>query len=294
MRRLDRIGKLLAIIGAFALSGFLAHQFGSGGLWHGFNSSLAVAKPGHKGNYDLTRLEAVNETLKYVRDRYVDPDRVKPRDMLLSALDHIQREVAQVIVLPDKTAKGVVVLRVDTHEKKLRVDNVLGPWDVAAKLREVFGFLQKHLKDTEVDLRSIEYAACNGILRTLDPHSTFLTPDAYKEMNLSTSGHFGGLGIVISIRDQLLTIIRPMSGTPAGRAGRERYDRVMKIDNESTRNMPTMRCDACAGSPAPNSPFGSNGPTPGRAPASSCSPGSGSRYRAYCTRGCPMTSATSA
>ncbi len=238
MRRLERFGKLLAIAGAFVLSGFLAHQFGSGGLWHGFNSSLAVAKPGQKGNYDLTRLEAVNETLKYVRDRYVDPDRVKPREMLLSALDHIQREVAQVIVLPDETTKGTVVLRVDTHDKKLRVDNVLGPWDVAAKLREVFGFLQKHLKDTEVDLRAIEYAACNGILRTLDPHSTFLTPDAYKEMNLSTSGHFGGLGIVISIRDQLLTIIRPMPGTPAGRAGLKRYDRVMKIDNESTLNMP--------------------------------------------------------
>jgi carboxyl-terminal processing protease len=236
MRRLERIGKVLAVTGAFTLSGFLAHQFGSGGLWQGFNTALAVSKPGAKRAYDLTRLEAVNETLKYVRDRYVDPDRIRPQDMLLSALNHIQRDVAQVIVLPD--GKGEVTLRVDTHEKKLRVDNVLGPWDVAAKLREVFGFLQKHLKDTEVDLRSIEYAACNGILRTLDPHSTFLSPEQYKEMNLSTSGHFGGLGIVISIRDQLLTVIRPMPGTPAGRAGLERMDRVLKIGNESTLNMP--------------------------------------------------------
>jgi len=97
----------------------------------------------------------------------------------------------------------------------------------------------EHLKkDPELDLREVEYAACNGILRTLDPHSVFLSPDAYKEMNISTSGHFGGLGIVISIRDQQLTVMRPMPDTPAGRAGLKRYDRIMKINNESTLNMP--------------------------------------------------------
>ncbi len=57
-------------------------------------------------------------------------------------------------------------------------------------------------------------------------------------MNLSTSGHFGGLGIVISIRDQMLTIMRPMPDTPAGRANLKRLDRITKIDNESTLNMP--------------------------------------------------------
>jgi carboxyl-terminal processing protease len=233
---LERLARILVVATAFALSGLLAHKFGSGGLWQGFSSALAIARPGEARSYDLTRLEAVNETLKYVRDRYVDPNRVRPREMLMSALNHIQRDVAEVIVLPQKD--GTVTVRVDTHERQLRVDNVLGPWDVAAKLREVFAFLQQHLQGRETDLREIEYAACNGILRTLDPHSVFLSPDAYKEMNLSTSGHFGGLGIVISIRDQLLTIIRPMPGTPAARAGLKKYDRVMKIDNESTLNMP--------------------------------------------------------
>ena len=113
--------------------------------------------------------------------------------MFLSALNYIQREVAQVIVLHEEKAPTVKV-RVDTEEREFRVDNVQGPWDVAARLREVFAFLQKNLKDTEVDLREVEYAACNGMLRTLDPHSVFLSPEAYREMNLSTSGHFGGLG----------------------------------------------------------------------------------------------------
>jgi carboxyl-terminal processing protease len=76
------------------------------------------------------------------------------------------------------------------------------------------------------------------MLHTLDPHSTFMSPEAYKEMNLSTSGAFGGLGIVISIRDQMLTVINPMPDTPAGRAGLKRFDRIVKINNESTLNMP--------------------------------------------------------
>ena len=56
-------------------------------------------------------------------------------------------------------------------------------------------------------------------------------------MNLSTSGQFGGLGIVISIRDQQLTVMNPMPGTPAGRAGIKRHDRIVKINGESTLNM---------------------------------------------------------
>src|SRR3954454_16424320 len=157
--------------------------------------------------------------------------------MFLSQVNEIQKEVAQVIVLHEDKSNTVKV-QVDSESAAFRIDNVQGPWDVAARLREVFAFLQANLKDTEVDLRDVEYAACNGMLHTLDPHSVFLSPDAYAEMNLSTSGHFGGLGIVISVRDQMLTIIRPMPETPAGRSGLKRLDRITKINNESTVNMP--------------------------------------------------------
>lgn len=222
----------------FALASFFAVHFGSGGLWRGLAPAQAVATPGQpRAPYDLTQLNAVKATLDIIRSKYVDPSRVKPRTMFLSALNQIQREVAQVIVQPQEKS-NVVRVQVDTESKEFRVDNVQGPWDVAARLREVFAFLQANLKDTDIDLREVEYAACNGMLRTLDPHSVFLSPDAYREMNLSTSGHFGGLGIVISIRDQMLTIMRPMPGTPAGRAGLKRFDRITKINNESTLNMP--------------------------------------------------------
>jgi carboxyl-terminal processing protease len=240
MRVIERLGKVLIVLGTFALATYFALNFGSGGLWRGFEPALAVTSTAAKAPYDLTRLEAVNETLKMIRDKYVDPDRVKPKEMLLSALNFVQRNVAQVIVLTDDPNE--VTVRVETAEQKFRIDNVLGPWDVSARLREVFTFLQNNLqkgpRDADVDLREIEYAACSGMLYVLDPHSQFLTPDQYKEMNLSTSGAFGGLGIVISIRDQVLTVMQPMPETPAGRAGVKRLDRILKINNESTLNMP--------------------------------------------------------
>ncbi len=240
MRLLKKYLKVAALGVAFASATGLALKLHGGGLWDGL-SSPAIAANNVTGSrapapYDLTQLKVVNEVLKTVRDRYVDPKRVRPKEMLLSALNYVQRDVAQVIVMHEDGAPTVKI-RVDTQEKEFRVDNVQGPWDVSARLREVFGFVQEGLRGTEVDLREVEYAACNGMLHTLDPHSVLLNPEAYKEMNMSTSGQFGGLGIVISIRDQQLTVINPMPATPAGRAGVKKYDRIVKINNESTLNM---------------------------------------------------------
>ncbi|MBX3202227.1 MAG: PDZ domain-containing protein [Labilithrix sp.] len=238
MRLLPRALKFLALFVAFGIASWLALNLHGGGLWEGLAPAVAsTADPKHgPSNYDLRQLRVVNEVLKNVRDKYVDPKRVKPKDMLLSSLNYVQRDVAQIIVSHEEPSPTVKV-RVDTQEREFRVDNVLGLWDVSARLREVFDFVQENLKGTEVDLREVEYAACNGMLHTLDPHSVLLSPEAYKEMNLSTSGQFGGLGIVISIRDQQLTVINPMPGTPAFRAGVKKYDRITKIGGESTLNM---------------------------------------------------------
>ncbi len=240
MRTLERLAKIGALVGAFVVALCLTQKLNGGGLWEGLTPAIAAGNPSAEHSpapYDLTQLKVVNEVLKTVRDRYVDPKRVKPKEMLLSALDYVQKDVAQVIVIRDDANPSHVRVRVDTNEKTFRVDDVMGPWDVSSHLRDVFAFLQDGLRNTDVDLRDVEYAACNGMLHTLDPHSVLLSPEAYKEMNLSTQGQFGGLGIVISIRDQQLTVMNPMPGTPASRAGVKKYDRILKINNESTLNM---------------------------------------------------------
>lgn len=238
MRFTERVARAGVVLACAGLAYYFAFslQLGSGSLWKGLGAAHAVTKDAAPP-YDLTHLAAVNETLKKIKSKYVEPKRVKPRQMFVSALNFVQKEVAQVIVTHKDRSPSVTV-KVGAEERDFRVDNIQAAWDVSARLRDVFAFLQENLRDTDVDLREVEYAACNGILATLDPHSAFLSPEAFTEMTMSTSGHFGGLGIVISIRDQMLTVMRPMPDTPAGRAKLKRLDRITKINSESTTNMP--------------------------------------------------------
>jgi carboxyl-terminal processing protease len=187
--------------------------------------------------YDLRRLRVLSRVILKVKDAYVEPERVDARRMLLSGLNAIQRAVAPVLV---HYREGDTKVEVQLYDKRkdFRVDDVVAPWQLTQRFKEIFGFLQDNLREEDLDLRDVEYAAVNGMLRTLDPHSVLLTPDVYNEMRTSTRGQFGGLGIVIALRDGLLTIVRPLPGTPAERAGLLKNDRIMKIDEEATLNMP--------------------------------------------------------
>src|SRR6266849_39050 len=89
----------------------------------------------------------------------------------------------------------------------------------------------------EVPPKDLIYSAIKGTLRGLDAHSSFLDPDSYKEMQVETTGSFGGLGIEITLRDDVLTVVSPIEGTPAYRAGLQTGDRIVKIDGLSTKDM---------------------------------------------------------
>lgn len=89
----------------------------------------------------------------------------------------------------------------------------------------------------EIPPKDLIYGSLKGMLATLDPHSQFLTPEEYKELKTETEGKFGGLGIEISIRDGLLTIITPIEDTPAWKAGIKAGDRIVKIEDELTKDI---------------------------------------------------------
>lgn len=89
----------------------------------------------------------------------------------------------------------------------------------------------------ELSPKDLIYGSLKGMLASLDPHSQFLTPEDYKELKTETQGKFGGLGIEISIRDGLLTIITPLEDTPAWKAGLKAGDRIVKIEDELTRDI---------------------------------------------------------
>jgi carboxyl-terminal processing protease len=85
--------------------------------------------------------------------------------------------------------------------------------------------------------KDLVYGAIKGMLETLDPHSNFLTPDVFRDMQTETSGKFGGLGIEIGMKDNVLTVVSPIEDTPAWKAGIKPNDRIVKINGESTKGM---------------------------------------------------------
>jgi carboxyl-terminal processing protease len=92
----------------------------------------------------------------------------------------------------------------------------------------------------EVKMKDLVYGAINGMLAALDPHSSFMPPDVYREMKIDTKGEFGGLGIEITVRDGILTIVSPIEDTPADRSGLQAGDQILKIEDRFTKDMSIM------------------------------------------------------
>lgn len=89
----------------------------------------------------------------------------------------------------------------------------------------------------ETKPKDLIYGALKGMVSSLDAHSQFMDPDTYNELKVETKGKFGGLGIEVTIKDGLLTVITPIEGTPAWRAGLKPLDKIIKINNDITRDM---------------------------------------------------------
>tara|TARA_B110000467_G_scaffold62290_1_gene56844 strand:- start:1603 stop:3051 length:1449 start_codon:yes stop_codon:yes gene_type:complete len=89
----------------------------------------------------------------------------------------------------------------------------------------------------KIDNKDLIEGAIHGLVKTLDPHSSYMPLDAYKDMQVQTSGKFGGLGIEVSIKSGILTVISPIEGTPAFEAGVQPLDKIIKIEDESTLDM---------------------------------------------------------
>ncbi len=93
---------------------------------------------------------------------------------------------------------------------------------------------------TEVTSKDLIYGALKGMLRSLDSHSQFMDPPSYTEMKVDTEGQFGGLGIEITMADNVLTVVSPIEDTPAFDVGLKPNDKIIRIDGKTTKNMNLM------------------------------------------------------
>jgi carboxyl-terminal processing protease len=96
---------------------------------------------------------------------------------------------------------------------------------------------KEYVEGDKVSYQDLIYGALKGMLNTLDPHSEFMEPQKFDELKKDTEGQFGGVGIVISMKDNYLTVVSPIEDTPGQRAGIMSGDRIIKIDGKSTEKV---------------------------------------------------------
>jgi carboxyl-terminal processing protease len=142
--------------------------------------------------------------------------------------------IAIVLVL---TVNLVIGAKIATQNSR-DLDNTEVAFEKMQLLAEVLlQIRQSYVDEDKTKYKDLLYGALRGMLQSLDPHSQFMEPETFSDMKNDTAGEFGGLGIVIGIRDGVLTVIAPMEDTPAYKAGILHGDKIVAIDGESTENI---------------------------------------------------------
>lgn len=154
------------------------------------------------------------------------------RDMEMSNEIPGKKLILTMIIIVAIASAGILVGRWTIRN----VDAEVEGYEELKVFTEALTLVRKNYVE-DVEQKDLVYSAIKGMLNSLDPHSAFMTPEMYKEMQVDTKGEFGGLGIQIGIKDGMLTVIAPLEDTPAFRAGIKAGDKILKINNEPTKNM---------------------------------------------------------
>ncbi len=242
-KELNRVRIWVAILGVLLLcaGAGAAWHFGepSGGKklagWGAAGADLERDLEEVDSSYKLSAHETLSRVILQLREDYVDPRRIKPYKMFLGALTTIQKTVPEVRI-DDREAPQKITVTVGDKAREFEPGGLDKLWEVTMALRDIFRFLQQEIADPKVR-KEVEFAAINGMLSTLDPHSVLLDPESFADMKMSTTGEFGGLGIVISVRESHLMVVSPIADTPASRVGIKPKDKIVRIGEQSTANM---------------------------------------------------------
>jgi carboxyl-terminal processing protease len=126
-----------------------------------------------------------------------------------------------------------------THARRVGSADIDSAYEKLKILADVFALVERNYVEP-VKPDQLINGAINGMLETLDPHSNYMPPEVYKEMQTETRGSFGGIGFEITTRDKVLTVVAPIEDTPAARAGIQSGDLILRIDGKSTKDMTLM------------------------------------------------------
>lgn len=185
-------------------------------------------------NFRLSETKTTPIMLKFIDEYYIDQARINPFEMLKGGLKQVEKLLPEFLA----TFEGGdnFTITVDQATKKFSSKNISTLTKLWNLLKDVYTFIEIHYHGT-IDQHDIEYTAIDGMLGKLDPHSNILPPKIFDEFKIGTKGKFGGIGIVIGMKEGELTVISPIEDTPAWRAGIRASDNIIQIGEESTVNM---------------------------------------------------------
>ena len=190
--------------------------------------------------YNGQSIKTAEGALNLVNKFYVDKSRVDYAEMLKKGVSSLETLLDDVLVEFPQEQNGTFDVYVNQKAKSFSEKKSPSSNDVTTTLGQVVSFVLSNTEAEESAVKNIEYSISDSMLKVLDPHSAMIPPDVYREFLIDTEGSFGGLGIVVGIRDGQLTVISPIEGTPAYRSGIKTKDRIVQIENESTINMPLL------------------------------------------------------
>ncbi|MCK6548900.1 S41 family peptidase [Myxococcota bacterium] len=191
------------------------------------------AAHGLSGRADPRALPVLTAALGYVEKSYFDPSRVDARAMFHAALTEVAK-CTPGVALEERADGPTLVVKAATLA--VPVASTTSLWKLLVELRRATGWLDDVL-DASVDRRALEYAALSGATSVLDAHTTLYTPKQAAELKTTSAGQFGGIGATLAIRDERLTILGALAGTPVERAGLRAQDHVVAIDGRPTRGL---------------------------------------------------------
>jgi len=177
-------------------------------------------------------------TLAYLRSYYYDPTKLKPAEMLAAGLEELQSEIASVAFV--QPSPQLVTVQVDKEKKNFDLSKMTDMGKLEEITSEILLFVTTELKKNGAPADEIEgsiYGVVNGMLEALDPYSVLIKPKYTDDLDMQTKGEYGGVGMVLSVRDWEITCIHPTEGTPAFEEGVKEGDVITQIDDESTVNM---------------------------------------------------------
>jgi carboxyl-terminal processing protease len=151
-------------------------------------------------------------------------------------MEAIKRRFVNIIVIALFASSALFLLGGDKREVRAGTKDVYKNIEI---FTEVLTQIEKNYVEPE-DSQKLIYGAIKGMVHCLDPHSSFMTKEEYQELMMETSGSFTGIGIEITIRDNVLTVVSPIEDTPAYKAGLKAGDRIIKVEGKSTKDMGLM------------------------------------------------------